>query len=256
MGQSVRFKKVIFGIRREITINILSSQATYRWAVASYYRNQHNGKMLYFRSQIRREQYEWLTPDETSVAGSDQIRWMPRKILLLLSLSVAWILLTGCECDCDDVEKVPPVCFEYHYINHAWGYQEQGWLMDWHGNIWSYDKPDDYIHGEIGAYLTLEDMEHNLALTDSLIGNVEPSELARYLALIPGASQGQIGDSVNIAADAGASSLSCYLYDHEQGAYRYVFLGMSGDWEQLNLSAEADSLIKWLREFDVFWLSD
>jgi len=80
--------------------------------------------------------------------------------------------------------------------------------------------------------------------------------LEEFVSYIPGAAEGQIGEKSNIAADAGSSTLACYLYDKKAGAYRYVFLGMSGDWEQFNLSSEAEILVDWLRGFGVFWLSE
>lgn len=89
-------------------------------------------------------------------------------MLLLLA-----VFLVACEKLEYDAPEDQPLYFEYHYINHAWGFQENGWLID-----------------------------------------------------------------------------------HEGNAYQYVFLAQSGDWEQFNLSEEAEKLVKWLLDFDVFWLSD
>ncbi len=86
--------------------------------------------------------------------------------------------------------------------------------------------------------------------------SVDSTELSKYAGYIPAAAEGEIGKSKSIAADAGASVLSCYLYDKEMKAYKYVFLAQSGDWEQFNLSKEAEILVDWLVDFDVFWLSD
>ena len=149
-----------------------------------------------------------------------------------------------------------PVFFEYHYVNHAWGFQENGWLIDGEGNIRSFNQPDDYIPGLRGAYLKQEDLEHNLALTDTIIRSVDKGELEKYKNYIPSAAKGAISKANFIAADAGASVLSCYLYDPEMNAYQYVFLAQSGDWEQFNLSQEAEKLVKWLSDFGIFWLSD
>ncbi len=155
-----------------------------------------------------------------------------------------------------DAPEDQPVYFEYHYINHAWGFQENGWLIDLEGNIKSFNNPVDYNQGLKGVYLSLEDLEYNLGLTDSIIGHVDNGDLEKYINYIPGAADGEIGLSRSIAADAGSSVLSCYLYDPDMEAYQYVFLAQSGDWEQFNLSREAEKLVDWLTDFEIFWLSD
>jgi len=166
------------------------------------------------------------------------------------------VLLLGCEKAEYDAPEDQPLYFEYHYINHAWGFQENGWLIDREGNIRRFDHPGDYRLGLPGAYLSLDDLEHNLGLTDSIIGTVDEVELEKHKNYIPGAAAGEIDKSRSIAADAGSAVLSCYLYIPEEDAYQYVFLAQSGDWEQFNLSEEAEKLVKWLLDFDVFWLSE
>jgi hypothetical protein len=74
--------------------------------------------------------------------------------------------------------------------------------------------------------------------------------------LIPAAADGDLSDMENIAADAGTSVLTCYLYDSEKKIFRSVFLGMSGDWQQFNESLQAEVIVDWLLELPVFWLSE
>ena len=171
------------------------------------------------------------------------------KIGLLLAIApIMW----ACEKQEYDAPEDQPVFFEYHYINYAWGFQENGWLIDQEGNIRSFNNPADYRQGLKGATLSLEDLEHNLGLTDSIIGNLDDGDLEKYIHYIPAAAEGEIGLSRSIAADAGSSVLSCYLYDPEMNAYQYVFLAQSGDWEQFNLSREAEKLVDWLSDFGIF----
>ena len=60
---------------------------------------------------------------------------MRRGVLLIL---LAGIFLSGCEKEECGCENIPPVLFEYHYINYAWGFQENGWLIDGDGNVQRY----------------------------------------------------------------------------------------------------------------------
>ncbi|RLD24034.1 MAG: hypothetical protein DRI70_08660 [Bacteroidetes bacterium] len=177
------------------------------------------------------------------------------KYIIIVMAALA-LFMMACEKEIYDSPDDQPVYFEWHYTNHAWGFQEYGWLIDQGGTIRSFNQPLDYRPGLKGAYLTLEDLEHNLGLTDSIIGKVDSTDFRKYTNYIPDAAKGTIGKSRSVAADAGSSVLSCYMYDPEMNAYQYVFLAQSGDWEQFNLSSEAEKLVEWLTEFGVFWLSD
>ena len=173
-----------------------------------------------------------------------------------MAMGVLAILGTGCEkpeCECPEEQ---PVYFQYHYVNHAWGYQERGWLIDKQGNVRYFESPEGFRLPDSTGMISLQDLEYNLSQADSLLTTMESEELNAYIAYIPGSAAGDIGEKSQVAADAGASVLSCYLYDEEADAYRYVFLAMSGDWEQFNLSAEAGILVDWLIDFGVFWLSE
>jgi len=177
--------------------------------------------------------------------------------LMVLSL----IMLVRCgKSDVDPCHCLPdqgqPVWFQYRYVNHAWGYQDHGWLIDGSGRVRYFEYPSDFRTPDSTGYLSREDLEHNLAQTDSLINTIGQEELEAHTALIPAAAAGEIGERTHRAYDAGTSTLACYLYNSEKDAYRYILLGISGDWEQFNLSEEAGDLVEWLRQFNVFWLQD
>ena len=171
-------------------------------------------------------------------------------------VATAMMVLASCEKDDYQGPDDQPVYFEYNYINHAWGFQHHGWLIDGDGFVRYFESPESYRFADSTGYLTLEDLEYNLGQTDSIIQQVDSEELDEYINYISGAAGGELTKSVNIAADAGASVLSCYRYDEEMNSYRQVFLAQSGDWEQSNLSSEAGKLVTWLRSFGVFWLSE
>jgi len=155
-----------------------------------------------------------------------------------------------------DPPESQPVYFEYNYINFAWGYQHHGWLIDGNGFVRYFESPDSFRTADSSGYITLEDLEFNLGQTDSIIDQVDRKELEEYVDCISGAASGEIGELKNIAADAGTSVLTCYRYDGSRDRYQQVFLAQSGDWEQFNLSAEAEKLVTWLRGFGVSWLSE
>jgi hypothetical protein len=169
------------------------------------------------------------------------------------------VVLTACEKWLDKAYEAPrtqPVFFEYRHVNHAWGYAESGWLVDANGDIRTYDLPEKFIMPDSTGFISRVDLIQNLSQCDSTIHRVDAEDLRYYTGLISGAAQGKIGKAENIAADAGSSVLSCYIYDANEDMYRYVFLAASGDWQQFNESPEAEILVEWLKGLGVFWLSD
>jgi hypothetical protein len=170
-------------------------------------------------------------------------------------LLLAGLVLAGCTEQEPEIPVSQPVLFQYRYVNFAWGYQEYGWLIDHEGRVRTFRMPEGFRMPDSTGLISEEDLFHNLSLTDSTICLIDKKELEYYAGLIQAAAHGETGKARNIAYDAGRSVLSCYLYMETEGAYRYVFLGESGDWQQSNLSPEARILVKWLRKFGVFWLS-
>ena len=70
-------------------------------------------------------------------------------ILLLVGLS-------GCEKEGDNRYEAPadqPVFFEYRYVNHAWGYAENGWLVDAEGEVRTYNLPEKYFVPDSAGYI-------------------------------------------------------------------------------------------------------
>jgi hypothetical protein len=181
---------------------------------------------------------------------------MEIKKLLLTMMGV--ILLVGCEkepCGCGNFEE-QPVYFEYHYMNHAWGFQENGWLIDGAGIVKGFEYPEDFRRPDSTGLINYQDLVLNLRQTDTVLHHIDREELEAMVALIPAAAAGPVGEARSIAADAGGAALYAYLYIEEEDTYQQVFLGQSGDWEQTNQSPEAMELVAWLRQFGVFWLSE
>lgn len=184
-----------------------------------------------------------------------------RSLLSLLTLMLLLLItLSACDEDLKSDYEAPEdqaVLFEYRYINHAWGYAENGWLIDSEGNMRSFSLPENFRIPDSTGYISQEDLDYNLSQCTSIIGNVEEEDLDYYSGLISGASDGKIGEPENIAADAGSAVLACYKYDPDKDMYQYISLAASGDWQQANNAPEAEILVEWLREIgEVFWLGD
>jgi hypothetical protein len=158
------------------------------------------------------------------------------------------VFCLACEKEGYHAPEEQPVYFEYHFINHAWGYQDFGWLVAGNGKIWSFEYPDSYQMAVHGDFLSLEQLQHNVEQADSIIGEVSQAVLERKKDLIPVAAEGEIKDFQRQGADMGVGLFACYKYDPTEDAYQYILLSMTGDHQRYNSSKEADKLVEWLKE--------
>lgn len=158
------------------------------------------------------------------------------------------ILLSGCSKEYYYGPEDQPVYFEYRYINYAWGLADRGWLIDNEGNIRGFEFPESYRVPDSAGHISTADLEYNLSQADTLLSSISIGEFEKHIKLIGGAADGNLGEAKQRGADMGSAVLSCYAYDPDNDAYSYVLLARKGDWEQFNQSAEAEKLVKWLKE--------
>lgn len=211
--------------------------------------------MLHFRSKLSDYRSKLVTDHKTyvPVKPAEQMqaeKTKPKPIPGRSTLGYMLVLILLSAACGKDIYLGPdeqPIFFEYHFINHAWGYQDFGWLMDGEGKIRSYEHPDGYNLGTHGDYLSLEQLEYNLEQADSIIGEISRSVLDKKKDLIPAASKGEIEDFQRHGADMGLGIFSCYYYDPAEDAYQYVMLSTSGDHQRSNDSKEAEKLVEWLK---------
>ncbi|MCE7991572.1 MAG: hypothetical protein HEP71_06315 [Roseivirga sp.] len=145
------------------------------------------------------------------------------------------------------------VLFEADYINHAWGYQHNGWFLDNHGRVRKYEMPDreEWNTPDNDGYISKESLEANYDLANTLAGEVSRGIVRQQEDLIAGAIDGEMSDPVNRAADMGGFGWYCYSWDADKEMYKRQTLGVTGDWEQFNLAPDAQALLKWLQTIQV-----
>jgi hypothetical protein len=140
-----------------------------------------------------------------------------------------------------------PVVFSGGHINFAWGYQDNGFLIDADGNVFLYDnncRGPRYLSGN--EPLTDELMRDRFTMT-KLVKRIDSKQFRNMKKLIAKAAEGKISGH-RAAYDAGSSGFTAYIYDEQHGTYVRVNLGCTGDFETINDSPAANILKKWLIE--------
>ena len=72
------------------------------------------------------------------------------------------ISLSACQEDLKSDYEAPvdqAVLFEYRYVNFAWGYAENGWLIDSEGNMRSFSLPENFRLPDSTGYISQEDLD-------------------------------------------------------------------------------------------------
>lgn len=143
------------------------------------------------------------------------------------------------------------------YVNHAWGYQRRGLVLDASGNIWKYD-----VKGGAGSAqwnptdmtrLTEADLKLRYDGAMVVSGKKVPvPEVEKYFPLIGDAAQAKPTQPSPHGADMGQTLVYCYTYDAGTRTYSQVMLDNKGDWDSTNPSQAAKNLTSWLNS----WFKD
>ena len=140
------------------------------------------------------------------------------------------------------------IYFQYEYVNNAWGRQHTGWLIDSLGNVYSYNRPEEWNNLDSLNKIDSEKFHANLEYCDSILFTVDKTELFKKIDLIPKASQGKISDPVHEMYDAGITTFSAFILNSETNKYECILLIQYGDFRRENDAAEANELYNYLEE--------
>lgn len=140
------------------------------------------------------------------------------------------------------------VYFQFEYLNYAWGYQHYGLIIDQQGNIYDYNKPDNWNFPEDNQ-ISLNDFKDNLTNAQVRLTQIPESELTQMVILAHAAKNGELTEVKYVMADAGEDTYSVYMATNGEQTLTKYLLQMRGDLYQKNTSAAADTITNWLIEF-------
>ncbi|MGQ8335942.1 hypothetical protein ACUNWD_05275 [Sunxiuqinia sp. A32] len=164
------------------------------------------------------------------------------KYLLLLGI----MLVVGM---CSDSEEFTledkTIYFQYEYVNNAWGYQHNGFIVDQDGNIYEYDQPENWNFAENNK-ISKADFEANLSKAELSSSSLTETELENMQELALKASTGNLTELKSVMADAGADVYAVYIADTNDNYLTYKLLQMRGDNYQKNTTNAADEITDWL----------
>jgi len=138
--------------------------------------------------------------------------------------------------------------FDISYVNYAWGYRMNGYVIDREGNVSSYDHSDAEWLPSSDQYYTQAELDEKFSQNLTLIGTVELTILLDRFARLSVAEEGPLSPGVNVCYDAGTSTYMGYRYDSDTQHYIPIVLYMAGDTARKNFNDQAKYLFDWLLE--------
>jgi hypothetical protein len=170
----------------------------------------------------------------------------PGKILLIILL----ILFTaGCKKNYFISEK-QAILFQLDYINYAWGYQHNGYIIDYEGNVLTYNNPETWNFSDNDLSISEDQVAENLAMCKPSGKIIPKAELLKYANYIKNISSSKVTAMKNVAADAGSLEFICYQYSESSGVYKGYLIKMEGDFTCENLNFYSKKTIIWMRNIN------
>lgn len=163
--------------------------------------------------------------------------------ILLIFLVFAFL---GCTKEDATPKPDQEVFFQKEYLNSAWGFQQQGMLIDSTGKVWSYTLPEKWKFPDADGYISENDMHENLSKATLTSIVVDKAMLNSYYSKLGAAAKGKLSDPKSESFDAGLATFSGYTFNPKTKMYKRVLLRQTGDFYIENKSAEATAIYNWL----------
>ncbi len=162
--------------------------------------------------------------------------------------AVVFSFLFGCiQLNDFTIEESRPLIFQSEYVNYAWGYNHNGWMMESSGEVKRFQKNATWVFPDSLGYISEVDMAKNISACDSVMAHVSPLTFSLYAQKAFTCSNGTMTKATNTMADAGEHIYCYYLYDASGKRYKRFVLSMTGDWSQENLAPYSKEVVDWMK---------
>lgn len=142
------------------------------------------------------------------------------------------------------------ILFQYDYINYAWGYEHNGFLIDTAGNVLLFNNPEVWNFTDNDFSLSEAQMRENMKSCRNSGRKIQKEELKKYSGYINNIVLSKITALKNVAADAGTSEFICYQFSVNTGMYKGCLIKREGDFTCENLNFFSKKVASWMKEIN------
>jgi hypothetical protein len=147
--------------------------------------------------------------------------------------------------------QTPTIIFQYDYINYAWGYQHNGFIIDNEGNILTYNNPEEWNFRDKDMILTEEQVAENISKCQLSGKKIPLEDLQKFTAYIKNIASSKVTASKNVAADSGIAEYLCYLYTGSTNTYKGYLIKTEGDFTRENLNFYSKKVVLWMKDINL-----
>jgi len=173
------------------------------------------------------------------------------KIFLVKIFIIPLTVLFITECKKNNVicEK-QAILFQVEYVNYAWGYQHNGFIIDGEGNVLTYKNPQNWNFSDKGFDLSQNQIKENISNCMHSGKKIPKEELQKYTNYIKNISSSKVTALKNVAADAGSLEYICYQFSENSETYKSCLIKMEGDFTCENLNFFSKKVTVWLKNIN------
>ena len=177
--------------------------------------------------------------------------------ILAILVVPSMILCTGCKKEPFSDDQMPPVLFQYEYINHAWVYTHKGWFITPEGKMFRYSLPEEWNEVDDNMMISEDELKDNLDQAKHLDIAIDKKSLEKFWKMIPDLRLSRIIESTVHMADAGVAALYAWIPKNERKLER-VLIATSGDINQWSAYPDTEKILEWLKQVgeeagDFYW---
>ena len=169
-------------------------------------------------------------------------------IYIIFVLLIAFTI-SGCKKNVAIDEK-QAILFQVDYVNYAWGYKHNGFLVDNQGNILTYKNPQIWNFPDKDFNLSESQVRDNIGNCLNNGKKIPNEELKKYANHIKNISSSKVTALKNVSADAGSIEYICYQFSEKTGIYKGTLIKMEGDFTCENLNFFTKKVTTWLKNIN------
>jgi hypothetical protein len=167
--------------------------------------------------------------------------------IFLIAITIFFI--AGCKKNYVNSDK-QAILFQLEYVNYAWGYQHNGFIIDKEGNVLTYSNPEDWNFHDNDYILSEKNVSDNLSKCVPSGKKISAEELQKYSQYIKNIASSKVTAIKNVGADAGSLEYICYQFSESTGVYKGSLIKMEGDFTCENLNFYSKKVVAWMREIN------
>ena len=165
----------------------------------------------------------------------------------LISVFIITILFAGCKKE-HIVSQGQKILFQQEYINYAWGYQHNGFVIDSDGNVLTFDNPDKWNFPDKNNNLTEMQVNENISSCTYTGKKIPKAELQKYIKYINFISSSKVSAPKHVGADMGSLAYYCFQFSENSLIYKEATIKMEGDFECENLNFFSKKVVAWMKD--------